>query len=180
MFKSNYFVLVMLFQNTITRSFLRNLPICFFSIFCIFSFTGKPSLPADLAVHSVTATSIYLQWRVPNDIYYNYTMFSIYYQPLSNHALSKKGISGNTYFNITGLLPNTLYVIHVTTFNKFFEGDPSNQIVKKTRESGIQTILLAPQKFIFINEILTKLKYKIKLLKPFKQKLFRNLFHRQC
>ena len=47
--------------------------------------------------------------------------------------MSSRSTSSATTFSLTGLIPVSKYVIHVTAANKYFEGDPSNQISQTTR-----------------------------------------------
>lgn len=106
----------------------------------LFPLLEKPGPPAIVDVKPVTATSIYLSWREPNGARYNHPIFSIFYHPLSNQQLSKNENSSKTQFNISDLNPATSYVIHVIALNKYFKGDPSNQVIYKTAYSGMVMI----------------------------------------
>ena len=87
---------------------------------------------------SVAATSIYITWRQPIDVMYNQTTFSIFYHSVLNQKTSRKETSTIKEFNITGLLPATLYAIHVVAINAYFKGGSSNQIIQRTNESGME------------------------------------------
>lgn len=102
----------------------------------VFFVLENPGPSLNLTVKSVTATSIYLQWIAPtNNFGINSTFYKIYYQNL-NKSMSSKSTSSATKFSLTGLIPVSKYVIHVTAANKYFEGDPSNQISQTTRAAS--------------------------------------------
>ena len=105
-------------------------------MYVLLLFTGKPDQSVDLNVQSVTTTSIYINWRQPDYAIYNQTAFSIVYYTLLNQHSTRKYSSAVTEFNLTDLLPATSYVIYVIARNKYCNGEPTNRIIQKTKESG--------------------------------------------
>ena len=118
-------------------------------MFVSFPYLDKPHPPQHLAGLSVTAKSIFLQWTDPKSASYIQKTFKINYYSFLNHHLLQKETATVTQFNLTDLLPATLYVIRVVAVNKYFEGDPSNQIIQQTGKAGISKIHSSQNILIF-------------------------------
>ena len=102
-----------------------------------------PSAPRDLAVADRTNTTITVTWQPPEDNGGRDDVFYILeYRQLEEVDFTENETVFNTMYTITGLRPNTQYVIRVTAENGVCDQEPTSlperriQIVSNTTEGG--------------------------------------------
>ena len=81
---------------------------------------ATPGLPVALSVDSTEATSILICWQAPNEPDSPITFYTINARDVSGaNAVVVRNTSTNaTFYNVTGLLPGTTYVLTVVAVSQ--------------------------------------------------------------
>lgn len=110
-----------------------------------------PTAVGNLTVVNRTNTSITIQWTTPTrigrpDYYYN-VEYSDPNDPSRYHQHNQRRITNTNTYNVTGLRPNTTYVIRVSVHNGVSGNDSANdddrreEVVTNTEEGGKLLVL---------------------------------------